>query len=262
MIHVTDFSEPARSRNETDEDERDDMADDDQPVSNSAISDTTAAPSPDEPLRRLPQQALRSEQDVKTMVAESRSVGHLADLDNEARLAAAQPDYEMPHGLASDFMAMTTSQAQQAMAVNSVPYSRKSVAGMNPRIGRSQARPTMAFHPQMNPRQPQDMGLPDWMANSSPTEMLPVEYSFNGMQCQTHIPSQQAFRMNEAAAMASNTDRDMIGAGAAGLSMVDSMPYQSFPDHSKPLQHRAMSASHVAMLEGSMHDGHNIFYHG
>lgn len=257
MIHVSDFSEPARSKNEADadidEDEREDVVDDDQQVSNSTSGGTTTVPSPDEPPQHLHQQRLRNEQDVKTMVADQRSVEHIADLDNEVRLATPQSDYEMPHAFTNGFLAMTTNQSQQAMTVNNVAYPHKPVPGMNARLGRPTARPTMAFHPPMNPRHSQDMGLPDWMANGAPNEMLPVEYSFNKMQYQTQAPN-QSFQMNEPA-MVSN-GREMMG---PGLTMVESMPYQSFPDHSKPLQHRAMSASHAAMLESPMHDGHIYF---
>lgn len=259
MIHVSDFSEPARSKNEADadidDDEREDVVDDDQQISNSTSSGTTTVPSPDEPPpRHLHQQRLRNEQDVKTMSADQRPLEHLADLDNDVRLATPQSDYEMPHAFTNGFLTMTANQSQPAMTVNNVPYSHKPVPGMNARLGRPTARPTMAFHPPMNPRHAQDIGIPDWMANGAPTEMLPMDYSFNGMQCQTQV-SNQSFRMNEAA-MASN-GREMMGAGL----LVESMPYQSFPDHSKPLQHRAMSASHAAMLESPIHDGH-MFYPG
>ena len=82
-----------------------------------------------------------------------------------------------------------------------------------------------------------------------------MEYTFNGMQCQTQIPS-SAFHVEETAVV---NNRDMT---AAGTPILESMPYQNFPDQSRPLQHRAMSASHAAMLASSMHDGDDIFYHG
>lgn len=187
------------------------------------------------------------------MVSEQRSARRLAQLENEARLAASRSEFDMAH----EFLAMTSNQGQRGMSVNNGPYPGQSISGMSSRLGRPQIRQTMALNPPMNARQQQDVALHDWMAaNDSPAEILPVEYTFNGVPCQPQISS-QSYHMDEAAL--ANNNREMMG---GGVPILESMPYHSFPDHSRSLQHRAMSASHGAMLGPSIHDSHDIHYFG
>jgi hypothetical protein len=222
-----------------------------QPVgtSTSTSSASTAAPSPKEPTHQRIFQATH-DLDEKIIPPQHRSGRRHTELENESRLAASQADFDMAHGLSTDLLPTITSRSQLTQ------YPQKSDVRMGLHMGRPHMRQTMAFPAPMHHRQQHELALQDWITAQSPTEIMPMEYTFNGLQCQTQLPN-QPFQVDDAAL--ANNNRDMMG---AGIPVLESMPYQTFPDHSRPLQHRTMSASHAAMLASSVHNGEEMLYHG
>ncbi|ETN40305.1 uncharacterized protein HMPREF1541_04581 [Cyphellophora europaea CBS 101466] len=262
VIHVSDFSEPARAKSEGDpdgdgdEEDKQEVFDEDKPVT-SASSDTAGPHSPEIRTHDTAPRRIRADQDAKVHhPSHIPGTGRYTELVDDGPLVPSQQEFEASQVSSSDFLTMTTGQNQPSMSAHSVPFPSKSVVRIDPRRARAHVRPDMAFLSTMGQRQQPDMHAFDWMSANSPTAMLPVEYSFNGMQCQTGVPD-QSFRM--AGAAMGLSDRDMVG---AGLPMADATAFQNFTDHSRPLPSRTMSASHASMMDPSMQDAHGFFYHG
>jgi hypothetical protein len=226
-ILVTDYETENKSK-KNQEPEGDDVDVDadanEQVIVTPASEEPPTAPSPDDQIRQITQSSTRVGHDIKPVVNDDRhQMAPSEDLDfipmideEDKQMMDRQAAFEIDQQLASrsTLMPMTTSQSHPALTVDTQNlYGFKNGSKVGHRSTHHHGSMRQKQLSRRDLQQQQEMMLmQSWPngdivsggPNSSPSDFLPVEYTFNGAQCHTPIPN-QTFRMAEAA-LSSMTD--------------------------------------------------------
>lgn len=258
VIHVSDFTESARPRSDPDADDEEDckegIVDERQADANSASPQSDSALSPIDQLHQFAQPSMRAEQEAKdlplgeseTSLSVKPDLGYLEYGSRSIDSTAATQHVPMTrtNSLHPAYRDRYTKGVEAPYHRNSVPETYQQMA-----VTHAQRSPYPS-----NLQPTHDLMVQDWASHNSPTDFLPIEYTFNGVQCQTPIPH-QTFRM--AGAALAIPDQSTLG---GHTPMLSTSPYQSMmATHTRPMPARTMSASHSAMMSYPV-EGSNLYF--
>ena len=279
-IPVTDYSAEAKAKNGQNSGVKDeDEEDDDEDEEGQKISTPASGQSPsssDDPVGQIAQANTRLGQD-------RAACSGTWDVPSSEDFLGVTDDHTAPAMDLQHYRPMSSAQPHPALMVDtSIPHGLMPSSRFDPRIVRmgnvpagygkpAVYNPPRHRHPHRQPLSAQDiMTMQDWATatdsastnpghDTSPTDFLPVEYTYNGTQCQTSIPH-QTFRMAEAVGMVPESPMDLMGMGTPSGSVPTPMsmggpgqfhasPYMEMGHHpmmSRPIPTRTMSSATAA----------------
>jgi hypothetical protein len=253
VIHVTDFSEPVRSKNEADASSREAFRGDEP---NIASGESTAAPTPKEdelPANTDAMQLVEPETTTPTHLIGSGEASSIPVTDAEV---LAIHDQEQHSQLQGGLISMPMERDVHQGSSSDQLYGRGTESlGKQGLVDRSYMKMSACYPPLVLPQL--GPGMQDWMG--SPAEMVPLEYTFNGMPCQSTVPGPNVRLGDPSMAL---HERGVMGANMDGDD--DHIQYQTiFRGANMPgAQDRGMPISHMPTMAMTEHDaGHGIFFH-
>jgi hypothetical protein len=255
VIHVTDFSEP-RSKNEADANNGETVRGDE---SNIASGESTAAPTPKEdelPGNADVMQLVEPETTTPTHLVSSAESSGISVIDGEIQ---AMHDQEQRVQLQGELMSMPVERDVRQESGPGHLYGR--VTGSLEKqdlVDRSYMKMSGYYPPLVLPQH--GPGLQDWMGGlASPADMAPLEYTFNGMPCQSTVPGPNV-RLDDSA-MALH-ERAIMGGNMCAVD--DHNQYQTVFRHANMpgVRESGLPISHMPATGMQEPDPtHGIFFH-